>query len=147
MISLPRSVPTIALALVALGSSACMVPIEETEAGPSLTDTVWELQQIQYNNDTQLVPEDPADYTIEFLEGGDASIKADCNQVLGSYTEDGSSITIELGPSTLAACAPESIDTEYLQALESAAIYFFRDGDLYIDMIVDTGTIQFSAAE
>lgn len=124
-----------------------MVPPEEISADPTLTDTLWQLQQIQYNNDTLIEPDAPENYTIEFMQNGEVGIQADCNRVLGTYTEDGSSISIELGPSTLAACPPESIDTEYLQALEAAAIYFFQEGDLFIDMKFDTGTIQFSAAE
>lgn len=110
-----------------------------------LTDTIWQLQQIQYNNDTRLEPEFPENYLIQFSEDGTVSIKADCNQVQGTYEVTGSNIVIELGPSTLAACPPDSIDDEYLQALNSSVIYFFDDGDLYFDMMADVGTLQFSA--
>jgi heat shock protein HslJ len=137
---------TAAVALALAGASACTPPPEEPTT-PMLTGAVWELQQIQYNNDTQLVPDAPENYAIEFLEDGSVGIQADCNRVLGEYTTDNSSISITLGPSTLAACGPDSKDTEFLQALDGAVIYFFQNEDLFLDIQYDTGTMQFSAAD
>ena len=68
---------------------------------PMLTDTVWGLQQILYNNDTLLEPTDPADYTIQFFEDGTVGVQADCNVVRGTYD-----VQIDLnalGPTPLAA--------------------------------------------
>lgn len=144
---LQKSISAAALSLVLLGAGACSPP-PEPEAAPSLTGTVWQLQQIQYNDDTLLVAEPPESYTIEFLENGQVGVQADCNRVLGEFTTtDDSRLTITLGPSTLAACPPESIDTQFVEALSSAAIYFFQEGDLYIDLKYDSGTMQFSAPE
>ncbi len=89
---------------------------------------------------------DPANYTILFNEDGTASIKADCNQVMASYTVDESNISITMGPSTLAACAPESLDQVYLAGLGNVAIYFFEEGDLYMDLKADGGTMRFAEA-
>lgn len=135
------------MALVLLGGSACTSPDPSADHTPTLTDTTWQLQQIQYNNDTLLTPDDPERYTVEFSTDGQVAIQADCNRVLGTYTEDGSSLSITLGPTTLAACSPESIDGAFTQGLSNAAIYFFKAGDLYIDMWADAGTMQFAAAE
>ena len=111
-----------------------------------LTDTVWQLEQIQYSDDKLLETTSPSNYTVEFMKDGQLSIRADCNQVLGSFTEDGSSLSIDLGPTTLAACPPESIDQEYLRALQDASSYFFQDGSLFVDLKSDTGTMQFSSS-
>ena len=60
----------------------------------------------------------PANYTIEFfLADGKVTVKADCNNVLGSFTADASNLTITLGPSTMAACPPGSLDSEYVKAI------------------------------
>ncbi|MCB0233261.1 MAG: META domain-containing protein, partial [Anaerolineae bacterium] len=40
---------------------------------------------------------DPQNYTIAFADDNTLAIKADCNQVAGSYTLDGASLTIQLG--------------------------------------------------
>lgn len=109
-----------------------------------LTNTVWQLEQIQYSDDKLLEAASPSNYTIEFMDDGQLSIRADCNQAQGSFTEDGSSLSIDLGSTTLAPCPPESIAQDYLQALQAANGYFLQDGDLYIDLKLDTGTMKFS---
>lgn len=111
-----------------------------------LTNTVWQLEQIQYNDDKLLESASLGAYTIEFMENGQLSIRADCNQALGSFTEEGGSLSIALGPTTLAACPSESIGQEYLQALQNADTYFFQEGDLFIDIRLDTGTMRFTRA-
>lgn len=113
----------------------------------SLIGTVWQLEQIRYNNDTQVVTDNPSDYTIEFMDDGHLSIRADCNRAMGSFTEKDSSLSVELGPTTLAACGPESVASDYLQGLQNAVIYFFQDGKLFIDLQADAGTMQFSRQE
>ena len=94
----------------------------------------------------QVVVNDPTRYSILFNADGTASIKADCNQVGGSYQTDGSTINIVLGPTTLAACPEDTQDQLYLTSLESAASYFFQDGQLYMDMFADSGTMRFAPA-
>jgi heat shock protein HslJ len=83
-------------------------------------------------------------YTILFNEDGTANITADCNQVQATYTVDESNINITLGPSTRAACSPESLDQVYLSSLENASIYFFEGGELFMDLPLDSGTMRFS---
>lgn len=112
---------------------------------PMLTGTVWELQRIQYNDDTLLEPTNPENYTIEFFEDGNVAIQADCNVVRGTYDADSTDF-ITLGASTLAACPPDAIDDEFRQGLQDAAIYFFRDGNLYMDLFADAGTMMFAPA-
>jgi heat shock protein HslJ len=90
--------------------------------------------------------ENPQDYTLTFLADGTVNIKADCNNALGTYTLDGRSITIEVGPMTLAMCPPESRSDDFIKYLGFAAIYFFEGSDLYIDLMADGGTMKFSPA-
>ena len=47
---------------------------------------------------------EPDRYQIVLNDDGTISVQADCNMVSGTYSVDGSSISIELGPSTMAAC-------------------------------------------
>jgi heat shock protein HslJ len=143
--SLFRTITATGASLAMVGVAACTPPQAPID-DPMLTDSVWQLQQIQYNNDTLVVPSDPANYTVEFLEDGQLGIQADCNRVLGEYVGENGILDITLGPSTLAACGPDSIDTEFTQALSSASLYFFQDGDLFIDLIYDSGTMRLSPA-
>ena len=114
------------------------------EGAPSLTGTTW-----QWVSTTTPVEEtavsDPTRYTITFNDDGTAAIKADCNNVAATYTTDSSSLTIIPGPTTLAACPEDSQGDQFVSSLSNAAIYFFQDGDLYMDMKLDSGTLRFTA--
>jgi len=71
---------------------------------------------------------------------------ADCNSIRGAYTLDGSSITIDAAATTLMGCPEGSLGSEFTRDLEAAAIVFFQEGDLLIDLFADGGTMRFSAA-
>jgi heat shock protein HslJ len=90
--------------------------------------------------------ENPSNYTLTFQEDGTVNIVADCNNAMGSYNLDGSSLTIEVGPMTMAACPPDSRSDDFVKYLGFAAIYFFQDGDLFIDLFADGGTMRFSSS-
>jgi heat shock protein HslJ len=110
-----------------------------------LTGTTWQWVNLTDPNGVTNVS-DPQNYTILFNDDGTANITADCNQVQATYTVDESSINITLGPSTRAACGPESLDQVYLNSLENAAIYFFEGGELFMDLPLDGGTTRFSVS-
>ena len=86
----------------------------------------------------------PEDYVVTFNDDGTVNITADCNQASGSYTVDGGSLTIEIGPMTMAACPPESRSDQFVTLLGNAALYFFEDAQLYIDLFADGGTMVFA---
>jgi heat shock protein HslJ len=114
-----------------------------TEAAPSLTGTTWEWFSLTNPLGVTAV-NDPSRYTVRFNEDGTAVIKADCNDVAGTYTAtDEGALAITLGPSTLALCPEDSQDQQFLTGLENAAVYFFQEGDLFIDMFADGGTLRF----
>ena len=95
----------------------------------------------------QFSVDNPENYSLTFQADGTVNITADCNNAIGSYTLDGSSIKIEIGPMTMAACPPESRSNEFIQYLQSAAIYFFKEGNLYLDLMADGGTMAFAPAD
>lgn len=140
-----RSTAYLAASAVLLSSTACTVPIDLDDEA-ALVGTVWELQQIQFNDDTLLVADPPSNYTLEFSEAGEVFVQADCNRAAGAFTLEDGMITITLGPTTLAACPEGSIDTEFIRSLNNANILFFQGDDLFIDLAYDSGTMQFSPA-
>jgi len=123
--------------------------IPASPSSTSLTGVTW--QWVSFTDPLeQITIDDPSRYTLTFDEAeggtGQAAIKADCNDVAATYTVDGSSINIEMGPSTLAACPEDSLDQQYLTNLSNAAIFFFEEGDLFLDLWADGGTMRFAAA-
>ena len=133
----------------AIASTVVLSGTAVTTAGaqePTLTGPLWLLDEIVYNNDTTTVPDDPALYSVQFFDDGSLGVRADCNVGNGIYDVDSPDF-ITLQAFTLAACGPDSLDDEFRQGLEEAVNYFFLDGDLYMDLPVDTGTMKFIADE
>jgi heat shock protein HslJ len=118
--------------------------IEAENGTPELVGAVWLWQQTLMNNDDKFVPDNPGNYTLQFMADGTVAVQADCNQVGGTYTLDGNQITIELGPSTLVACPEGSLGDRFVANLSGANSYFFDQGDLLIDLMFDSGTMRFS---
>lgn len=115
-----------------------------TAPAQTLTGTVWKWTGSLFNDGKQVTPGDPNQYLLSFLAGGQVSIKADCNQVGGTYTTDGNQLTITLGPSTLVACPPGSLDQEYLRQLGTVTSYLFKDGNLILEFKFDSGSMTFA---
>ncbi len=114
---------------------------------PDITGRVWQLAEIQYSDDTSLIPDDPAKYTLEFSEDGNAFVRADCNRGKGSYLLTGTKLVLKQPMAyTRALCPPGSIFDRYTKALDAAASCLVRDGKLYIAMKADSGILKFDSA-
>ena len=105
---------------------------------------VWKWQRTAYNNDTRIEPPDSSRYTILLMPEGHLSVRLDCNTGGGRYTLDGSSVTLDVTHSTMAACPPDSLAQEFMKDLAAARIAFLRDGELYLDLMYDSGTMKFA---
>jgi heat shock protein HslJ len=108
----------------------------------ALVGTTW--QWVRFVDPLEAYDVEKSDqYTLNFLPDGQVNIQADCNQVLATYTGVESHIDFEFGPSTLAACGEASLGDEFIKNLDAAAIYFFQDGNLFLDLMMDSGTMHF----
>jgi heat shock protein HslJ len=143
---LSRSATLAAIASTALfGAAACVAPTTSPEV-PMLTGTVWELQQIQMSDGALLTANPPENYTAEFTPQGEVFVQADCNRAIGQFTEEADGrLSVQMGPTTMAACPEGSIGPQFLQALNNSNLFFFQDEDLFIDLAFDSGTMQFSS--
>ena len=97
-----------------------VVPVAPTSSSGSIHNIEWQWRELSGGavNPAQTIP-DPENYTIIFREDGTFNGKADCNNISGTYTNEGGSFTISVGPSTMAACEPDSLDQEYLRLLSN----------------------------
>lgn len=114
----------------------------EAEVAPELVGTVWKWVATQTPVEQIEVPE-PEKYTLQFNEDGTVNVVADCNTGMGPYTLDNNAL--EIGPlaTTRALCPPESLSDRFVQDLQFARIFFFQEGNLYMDLMADGGTMQF----
>jgi heat shock protein HslJ len=113
--------------------------------GGDLTGQIW-----QWTAGTTKVPAsqtvvpDPENYTIEFKTDGTYSAKADCNQVSGSYTSSGDSLTLTAGASTLAACDADSSEALFLAGLAATTTFAVSGSELVLTQ-ADEATMTFQA--
>ncbi|MGH2531349.1 MAG: META domain-containing protein [Thermomicrobiales bacterium] len=112
---------------------------------PALTGVVWEWQGFEGGDDSEIVPDVPSNYTIQFLPDGSAHVLADCNRGRGTYTADEALIDISPIALTRIGCPPGSLGTEFAADLEEVNTYVFRDGNLYLALPMDAGIHEFAA--
>lgn len=89
----------------------------------------------------------PDRYRVLFNQDGAIEIVADCNNAAGDYTSDAGALAVTIGPSTPADCSPGSLTDPFLTYLGSAARYFFQDGNLFIDLMADGGTMVLAPSD
>jgi len=109
----------------------------------SLIGTVWTWTVFQSSDESEIVPDDPTRYTIEFLKDGTVALGVDCNRGRGVYTRDGSSLTIEVQILTRAMCGEDSLHDEYLRLLGDVVSLTFADGSLHLALMMDAGIMSF----
>lgn len=105
-----------------LVAAGCSSSAEPTPApATTIEDVIWEwvLVKNKSTNEITNVP-NPENYNIIFNTDGTMTGKADCNNFSGTYATD-NGFTITLGPSTMAFCGEDSLDTQYLQLLGEIA--------------------------
>jgi heat shock protein HslJ len=133
--------------IVLIALTACGGQGEETSSDTqSIIGITWQWDAFKDSageNDVDVA--NPENYTLTLNEDGNASIQADCNQVSWAYELEGNQLSFNtLGPSTLAMCPEDSLDTIYLQRLGETATYVTADGTLFLNLIADAGNMEFS---
>lgn len=139
---------------ITLGLGLCAL----LSAGPSLTAPLnvepgaltagpWSWQQTQMNDGALFRPAKPEQYQLRFLPDGTLAIQADCNRAHAQYRLEESRLHLELGPTTLMACGDDSLGDRFLTQLGGASLVFVQDGQLFIDLKFDSGTMKFSPIE
>ena len=158
---MPRKTGTAACLILALAQTlgACATPTPEVivvTATPPGADTLpaemlgveWQLYSVLESEPAaQSVVPEPQRYTIQFTAEGTAAIRADCNDVLGNYTIQGSNMTITLGPTTLAFCGEESGDHLDMAALGQVSSYSLTDRGMQLAVDDDAARLSYLEAK
>jgi heat shock protein HslJ len=118
--------------------------IEPEVTVSDIVGITWQWAQLTETEPaSQSVVPDPQNYTLVFQPDGEVSIKADCNMVGGTYTLEGASLTIALGPSTLAYCGDDSLDQLYLAMLGNVGSFDVENGRLALNLKEGAGKMVF----
>ena len=128
------------IATLTIGLSALACDNATTPTTPDTGGTVWELQSLETPAGVVVVP-DPARYTLELRDDGNAHVVADCNICNGPYELEGNNLSMGLMACTLAACAPNSLHNDYLAALGGVTTWQSSGGEL--TLAYDGGRLVF----
>ena len=90
---------------------------------------------------------DPDRYRFRLTPEGRAEVLFDCNRGGGDYSIDTGRLEFGRMMSTRMACPPDSMDSVFMRQLEAVRIFFIEDGDLYLDLFADSGTMRFEVAD
>lgn len=134
-----------ALALL-LGLSACAGNATAPEGTTDpLAGTRWQLDSIDYMDDTSFTPDGSAKYTLEFDATGMVGMQADCNRLRGSYAYNAPS-GLEFGAllSTRAACPPGSLYHRVVKDMPFVRSFVIKNGRLHLALMADGGIYNYS---
>jgi heat shock protein HslJ len=115
-----------------------------------LHDAVWQWTGSTYQGKENPIA-DPALYEVAYGSDGALSVKADCNRASGTYTYNGGmvgSVRVTMGPTTLAACGPDSRSEELINSLTAAQDYRVQPGgsELKLNMPAGGPVLNFRAS-
>lgn len=130
-------------AMVLTNGCGAQVPApSQTAAG--LGGTSWQLVRFQGGNDTLLIPDDRAKYTIFFASDGSVSARIDCNRGRGAWKSSAPN-QLQFGPLALtrAMCSPGSFHDRIAKDWEFVRSYTLKDGHLFLALMADGGIYEF----
>jgi heat shock protein HslJ len=110
----------------------------------TLPGVTWEWREFAGGNGEIIRPDNPNQYTIEFLPDGKLAVQADCNRAIGAYTADDPTIELQIGGLTRAMCPPGSLMDRFLRDLGDSRSFVFRQGHLYLALPIDSGILEFA---
>ncbi len=123
-------------------AAATPAPGAGTVDASALRDVAWQWIGLNAAGGALTEVADPERYTFALLEDGSYAFVADCNRGAGSYTLDGTALTLAPGPVTLAACEDDSLSDQFIGLLGQVASYSF-DGDTLFLTLTDGGVATF----
>jgi para-nitrobenzyl esterase len=124
---------------------ACAGTSARPEPSNPLAGTSWQLDSIEYMDDTTITPDDRSKYTLKFDDAGMAVMKADCNNLRGGYTfTEPSGLKFGDLMSTRAMCPPGSLYDRVVKDMPFVRSFVIKDGRLHLALMADGGIYNYS---
>ena len=93
---------------------------------------------------SQSAIDDPSRYTLTFEPGHQVAIKADCKSGTGTYTTNGSAMTISAGALGKPSCPTDADASTFVGKLAEVGSYHLVDGRLALELKDDAGELRFT---
>jgi heat shock protein HslJ len=113
-----------------------------------IVGTTWEWARFDDTADlNNIVVPNPEDYTLTLWPDGTFSFRADCNVGSGTYELNGGALSLVVGPTTRALCAPDSLSDTFISRLGQTGTYIMNgEGQLVLNLMADSGNMVFDSA-
>lgn len=108
-----------------------------------LTDGQWTWQSSEFPNGSTIGAPGGGAFTLVFEEGGHFTSTTDCNSAFGTYSVFGERLNIDLVATTRMACAPDSLEAEYVKQLSRASSFLIIGNELHVTLADDSGSMLF----
>ena len=122
------------------GSTGAIVGGDRNPTG--LIGSGWQWQSYQSPTEN-LTVKDPEKYTLEFGDGTNVDILADCNRGGGPVRLGDGTISINMIRQTRMACPPGSLDARYTSLLTRVATWSLVNGQLVMEIPAESSVLRF----
>lgn len=111
----------------------------------SVLKKTWQWESTVTPVERTTVP-NPERYTIRLTEDKKLEARFDCNRGGGGYEISPGKLSFGPLMSTRMACPEDSLDAPFMKDLQRVVSFFVEDGNLYLELPADSGTMRFRAA-
>jgi len=141
----PASEAATPAATEAITSSATTTATAPASSTGDLSGTQWVWTETLMSDGTKITPMLADAFKLTFNPDGTANAATDCNAFSGTYVVgNDSKLTIDLPISTRKGCPDGAQEGAYIKALTSIQSYLTQDGNLYLMLPFDSGTINYA---
>jgi len=138
------------LSLLLLGLALALPPAAAaqdagTPVPPGLLGVRWQWVHFTAKGAAPLAPAHAETYWVEFLPDGALAISADCNRATGTWTANGTQLTLKALATTLAACPENSLGGRFLQLLAGVVRGSVRGQSLLLWLPGEAGVLHLAA--
>ena len=125
-------------------SGAAAGPSADLTSSKDMLDVTWEWVRLTTTPVELMDIDEPEKYTVRFGSDGKVVLKADCNRGAGSYSVSADrKLTLKPIGLTRMMCPPGSLSNRFAKEVGRATSYFMRNGDLFLELPADSGTLRF----
>ena len=115
-------------------SPAELIPLEASN---------WQLVQITVAGGFVFTPDDPAKYVLNFRSENRLTGTSDCNQITGSWQQEGTALRFEPFSATRSLCSPGSLHNTLILNLRDVLAHELRAGNMILTTPVEGVELEF----
>jgi heat shock protein HslJ len=131
--------------LSTLDSVLSSLTFQITAPGTGITGVLWECEHFTGDDLSDLAVE-KGSYTLTLGADGRLDFQADCAAGSGTYSLQGSSLTLQPEAAGTSACGEDSLHDQYLKMLGSVDAFLVDEGRLVLNLKANAGSMIFTDA-